>query len=131
MENLNATHGTWLRNGAGPKPVNGGQWISGAALVPFSDSVPPANTFITTIDYDWSNRNLKGWDDQVSVRLHLQAGTLTANVDITSSTTGTVDITSSNFPANCTIWFQMKVGSADVGLYDPPYITEDQVLVYY
>lgn len=51
MENLNnAANGVWSRNGSGPAPVNGGKWVSGVSLVPFSQSVPPADATITTID---------------------------------------------------------------------------------
>lgn len=124
------TTSSWQRNGAGPAPEEGGEWVSGAPLVPYNGSVPPANAKITTIDYWWDDDELDGWADQVSVRLLLIAGAEQLTVDVTSPSEGTVDMTSFDFTADCTVWFQMKVGSC-CSLYDPPYIMEDQVTVHY
>ncbi|ECE0486479.1 hypothetical protein KX75_20110 [Salmonella enterica subsp. enterica] len=122
------TTSSWQKNGSGPKPTEGGEWVSGAALKP--SSVPPSNAVITTIDYWWDDDELGDWADQVSVRLLLEAGTSQYYVDISSPSESSVDLTSVGFPADCTIWFQMKVGSCCT-LYDPPYIMEDQVTVHY
>lgn len=132
MEKVNSvSNGVWAGNGTGPKPVNGGEWVSGASLVPPSQSVPPAGETISTIYYDWSACTLNGWDDQVKVQLLLKSGSNTVTYDVSSSKQGTANLASKGFPANCTIYFQMKVGTIATGLYEPPYITEDQVQVYY
>lgn len=35
MEKVNSvSNGVWADNGTGPKPVNGGEWVSGASLIP-------------------------------------------------------------------------------------------------
>lgn len=125
------TTSSWLDSGAGPTLTLGATWTSGAALKPPSGVTIPSGSTITTIDYWWDNLHLNGWTDQVSVELYLTSSSASPlEIDITALNEGTVDVSSYNYPADCIIYFRMKVATGGT-LFDPPYCVEDQVVVHY
>ncbi|SAF37182.1 Uncharacterised protein [Enterobacter hormaechei] len=121
--------GSWYRAGSGPAPTQGGVWIGGTILTPIS--TPPANSIISSIGYSWDNTNLRGWASQVSVRVVIVASTGAWEADVTAANTGTIGVGALSIPANAQIQFQIKVGTLQVSLYQPPFIQTNSVTVNY
>lgn len=120
---------SWYRAGIGPAPTQGGIWVGGTILTP--PSTPPVNSIISSINYSWDNTNLRGWDSQVSVRMVIAASAGTWEANVTGANTGTVGVGTASIPANAQIQFQMRVGTLQVTLYQPPFIQSNSVTVNY
>ncbi|ELY3941324.1 MULTISPECIES: hypothetical protein [Pseudomonadota] len=122
---------SWYRSGSGPAPTQGGVWVGGSILVPLAGQNPPANAITNSIDYTWDNTNLRGWDSQVSVRLIIQAGSNAWEANVTAANVGSISAAGANIPANAQLQFQMRVGTLQVSLFNPPYISTNSVRVHY
>ncbi|MBC8953399.1 hypothetical protein [Xenorhabdus sp. PB62.4] len=124
---------SWYRANSGPKPTQGGVFISGATLAPLSGQNPSGGV-VSTILCNYNRLNWAGWQNQITLRLVIttpnNSAAWEAFLDVASSST-TVNAAGSNIPADCRITLQMKVGNITGGLYQPPYISTYDCTVYY
>ncbi|MDE9480548.1 hypothetical protein [Xenorhabdus bovienii] len=124
---------SWYRSNLGPKPTQGGVYISGATLAPLSGQTPSGG-IVSTILCNYSRLNWAGWQNQITLRLFIttpnSSAAWEAFLDVASDS-ATVNTAGSSIPADCRITLQMKVGNITGGLYQPPYISTYDCTVSY
>ncbi|WP_350304569.1 hypothetical protein [Photorhabdus viridis] len=124
---------SWYRAGLGPKPTQGGVYISGTTLVPLNGHTPSGG-IVSTILCNYDRLNWAGWQNQITLRLFIttpdNSAAWEAFLDVASGS-ATVNAAGSNVPADCRITLQMKVGNITGGLYQPPYISSYDCRVNY
>ncbi|MER2472679.1 hypothetical protein [Photorhabdus laumondii] len=121
----------WYRSGLGPKPTQGGVYVSGTTLAP--GQTPPVG-IVSTILCNYDRLNWAGWQNQITLRLLIttpnNSAAWEAFLDVASDS-ATINAAGSNVPADCRITLQMKVGNITGGLYQPPYISSYDCWVNY
>ncbi|TDB47601.1 hypothetical protein [Photorhabdus luminescens] len=122
----------WYRSGFGPKPTQGGAYISGTTLAPSNGPAPSG--IVNTIQCTYDRVNWAGWQNQITLRLFIttpdNSTAWEAFLDVASGS-ATINAAGANVPADCRITLQMKVGNITGGLYQPPYISSYDCWVSY
>lgn len=105
-------------------------WVGGDVLKPLT--TPPASADVSKINFDYSPQ-FGGWVDQVKVRLYITNPGVTKawKANVTADSEGTVNTSGKGIPANCRVTYQMKVGSVQGSLFNPPKINGCDVEVYW
>lgn len=133
-EEKNATpvqlSGVWGRSGAGPAPTKGGVEVRGTILTP--TFTPPSPSLVTSINYTYDNTHFGAWSP-LYIKLYIYDSVTGVGgvANISGANTGTIGISGITISARCYVYFTLQVGNIQATLFNPPYISTDNAIVYY